>query len=63
MEHLEILLESSLKDTVNLVGLKKDEILNHLVCLMVKMDFAYEDITPRESSSQSVKLLFVPTTL
>ncbi|KAH9567131.1 hypothetical protein CY35_03G015000 [Sphagnum magellanicum] len=63
MEHLEILLELSLKDIANLVGLKKDEILNYLVRLMVKMDFAYEDITLRESSSQSVKRLFVPTTL
>ncbi|KAH9567141.1 hypothetical protein CY35_03G015600 [Sphagnum magellanicum] len=63
MEHLEILLGSSLKDTANLVDLKKDEILNYLVRLMVKMDFAYEDITSTESNSQSVKLFFVPTTL
>jgi hypothetical protein len=63
MEHLEILLESSLKDATNLVGIKKDEILNYLVRLMVKMDFAYEEIILRESSSQSVNLLFVPTTL
>jgi hypothetical protein len=63
MEHLEILLESSLKASANLVGLKKDEILNYLVRLMVKMDFAYEDIISKESSSQPVKLLFVPTTL
>jgi hypothetical protein len=63
MEHLEILLKSSLKDATNLVGEKKDEILNYLVCLMVKMDFAYEVITMGESNSQSVKHLFVPTTL
>ncbi|CAM6055656.1 unnamed protein product [Sphagnum tenellum] len=63
MEHLEILLGLSLKDTANLVGLKKDEILNYLVRLMVKMDFAYEVITMGESNSQSVKRLFVPTTL
>jgi GTPase SAR1 family protein len=63
MEHLEILLESSLKDAANLVGLKKDETLNYLVRLMVKMDFAYEVITMGESNSQSVKRLFVPTTL
>jgi hypothetical protein len=63
MEHLEILLGSSLKDIANLVGLKKDEILNYLVRLMVKMDFAYEDITSTKSNSKSVKLLFVPTTL
>jgi len=63
MEHLEILLGSSLKDIANLVGLKKDEILNYLARLMVKMDFAYEDITSTESNSKSVKLLFVPTTL
>jgi hypothetical protein len=46
-----------------LVGLKKDEILNYLVRLMVNMDFAYEDIISRESNSQDVKCLFVPTTL
>ncbi|CAK9220618.1 unnamed protein product [Sphagnum troendelagicum] len=63
MEHLEILLKSSLKDATNLVGEKKDEILNYLVRLMVKMDFAYEVITVGESNSQSVKHLFVPTTL
>jgi valyl-tRNA synthetase len=63
MKHLEILLGSSLKDTADLVGLKKDEILNYLVRLMVKMDFAYEDITMGESNSQSVTRLFVPTTL
>jgi hypothetical protein len=63
MEHLEILLKSSLKDATNLVGEKKDEILNYLVRLMVKMDFAYEVITMGESNSQSVKHLFVPTTL
>ncbi|KAH8966290.1 hypothetical protein BDL97_03G018100 [Sphagnum fallax] len=63
MEHLEILLSLSLKDTANLVGLKKDEILNYLVRLMVKMDFAYEVIIAGESNSQSVKRLFVPTTL
>ncbi|KAH9567132.1 hypothetical protein CY35_03G015100 [Sphagnum magellanicum] len=63
MEHLEILLGSSLKDIANLVGLKKDEILNYLVHLMVKMDFAYEDITSTKSNSKSVKLLFIPTTL
>ncbi len=63
MEHLEILLESSLKDIVNLVGAKKDEILNYLVRLMVKMDFAYEDIPMGESTSQSVTHLFVPITL
>ncbi len=63
MKHLEILLESSLKDATNLVGVKKDEILNYLVRLMVKMDFAYEGITVGESNPQSVKQLFVPTTL
>ncbi|CAM6049456.1 unnamed protein product [Sphagnum compactum] len=63
MEHLEILLGSSLKDTANLVGLKKDEILNYLVRLMVKMDFAYEVSTVGEFHSQSVTHLFVPTTL
>ncbi|CAM6056760.1 unnamed protein product [Sphagnum tenellum] len=63
MEHLEILLESSLKDVPNLVREKKDEILHYLVRLMVKMDFAYEDITVGKSNSQSVKRLFVPTTL
>ncbi len=63
MEELKILLELSLRDTANLVGLKKDELLNYLVRLMVNMDFAYEDIISRESNSQLVKLLFVPTTL
>jgi GTPase SAR1 family protein len=63
MEHLEIILGSSLKNTVDLVGLKKDEILNYLVRLMVKMDFAYEVITAGESNSQSVNRLFVPITL
>jgi hypothetical protein len=63
MEHLEILLESSLKDVINLVGAKKDEILNYLVRLMVKMDFAYEDIPMGESTSKSVTHLFVPITL
>jgi hypothetical protein len=63
MEHLEILLGSSLKDVPNFVGLKKDEILNYLVRLMVKMDFAYEVITTGKSNSQNVKRLFVHTTL
>ncbi|KAH8966296.1 hypothetical protein BDL97_03G018400 [Sphagnum fallax] len=63
MEHLEILLKSSLKDATNLMGEKKNEILNYLVRLMVKMDFAYEVIIVGESNSQSVKHLFVPTTL
>ncbi|CAM6032727.1 unnamed protein product [Sphagnum compactum] len=63
MEHLEILLGSSLKATANLVGLKKDEILHYLVRLMVKMDFAYEISIVGESDSQSVTHLFVPTTL
>jgi hypothetical protein len=63
MKHLEILLKSSLKDATDLVGEKKDEILNYLVRLMVKMNFAYEVITVGESNSQSVKHLFVPTTL
>jgi hypothetical protein len=58
MKHLEILLESSLRDTANLVGPKKDEILNYLVRLMVNMDFAYEVNIAGESNS-----LFVPTTL
>jgi hypothetical protein len=63
MEHLELLSRSSLQNAVNLVGLKNDDILNYLVRLMVKMDFAYEVITEGESNSQNVKRLFVPTTL
>jgi hypothetical protein len=63
MEHLQILLTSSLKDVVKMVDLNNNEILNYLVRLMVKMDFAYEVITAGESNSQSVKRLFIPTTL
>jgi GTPase SAR1 family protein len=63
MEDFEILLGSSLKTTADLVGQKKDEILNYLVRLMVKMDFAYKVSTAEECNSQSIKHLFVPTTL
>jgi hypothetical protein len=60
-EQIENLLNISLKKTIQYDGNNSRDITKHLICLMLKMNLAYE-IHPIRSDSQRSSI-FVPTTL